>query len=114
MLRQFNETLPSGASISHLNIKTPEDHDWFAQGNVLQQTQNLDSFGGYLNASVVVHSADPEDAQVSIVTRNRNSEIKIIKGEVCFTKEPSMAKNVIELEEYGQLSLDQQHNIIPR
>jgi hypothetical protein len=37
-------------------IKTPKDNDWFAQGNVLQQTQNLDNFGGRLNASVVVYS----------------------------------------------------------
>jgi hypothetical protein len=35
--------------------KTPKDNDWFAQGNALQQTQNLDNFGGRLNASVVVH-----------------------------------------------------------
>jgi hypothetical protein len=32
--------------MSHLSIKTPKDNDWFAQGNVLQQTQNLDSLGG--------------------------------------------------------------------
>jgi hypothetical protein len=35
--------------------------DWFAQGNALQQTQNLDNLGGRLNASVVVYS-DSEDA----------------------------------------------------
>jgi hypothetical protein len=35
---------------------------------VLQQTQNLDSFGERLNASVVVHS-DSEDAQVSLAAR---------------------------------------------
>jgi hypothetical protein len=45
MLHQFKEALPSGASIAHLNIKTSKDNDWFAQGSVLQQTQNLDSFG---------------------------------------------------------------------
>jgi hypothetical protein len=49
---------------------------------VLQQTQNLDSFGERLNASVVVHS-DSEDAQVSLAARyrdtgNMNVSIKII------------------------------------
>jgi hypothetical protein len=62
----------SGASIAHLNIKTPKDNDWFAQGNALQQTQNLDSLGGRLNASVVVYS-DSEDAQVSLAARYRDS-----------------------------------------
>jgi hypothetical protein len=41
----IQDVLPSGASIAHLSIKTPKDNDWFAQGNVLQQTQNLDNFG---------------------------------------------------------------------
>jgi hypothetical protein len=34
MLHQFKEALPSDASMSHLNIKTPKDNDWFAQGSV--------------------------------------------------------------------------------
>jgi hypothetical protein len=32
MLHQFKDALPSGAFMSHLNIKTPKDNDWFAQG----------------------------------------------------------------------------------
>jgi hypothetical protein len=36
MLHQFKDILPSGASIAHLNIKTPKDNDWFAQGNALK------------------------------------------------------------------------------
>jgi hypothetical protein len=34
MLHQFKDALPSGAFMSHLNIKTPKDNDWFAQGNI--------------------------------------------------------------------------------
>jgi hypothetical protein len=59
-LGKFKDILPSGASIAHLSIKTPKDNDWFAQGNVLQQTQNLDNFGERLNVSIVVYS-DSED-----------------------------------------------------
>jgi hypothetical protein len=46
---------------------------------MLQQTQNLDNFGVRLNASVVVHS-DPGDSQVLMASRNRYSEVKIVKG----------------------------------
>jgi hypothetical protein len=35
MLHQFKEALPPDAFMSHLNIKTPKDNDWFAQGSVL-------------------------------------------------------------------------------
>jgi hypothetical protein len=31
--------------MSHLNIKTPKDNDWFAQGSVLKQGQDLGKFG---------------------------------------------------------------------
>jgi hypothetical protein len=40
-----------GAGAIFSSIKTPKDNDWFAQGNVLQQTQNLESFGERLNAN---------------------------------------------------------------
>jgi hypothetical protein len=50
---------------------------------VLQQTQNLDSLGGRLNASVVVYS-DSEDAQVSLAARNRDSGVRIVKGIGCW------------------------------
>jgi hypothetical protein len=50
---------------AHLSIKTPEDNDWFAQGNVLQQTQNLDNFGERLNASIVVYSDSHYPEQTS-------------------------------------------------
>ncbi|VVH65482.1 hypothetical protein BSPLISOX_1238, partial [uncultured Gammaproteobacteria bacterium] len=108
MLHQFKDILPSGASIAHLNIKTPKDNDWFAQGNALQQTQNLDNFGGRLNASVVVHS-DSEDAQVSLATRERNSRVRIVKGDMYFVKESGMTKNVIRITEFGGLDLSQQY-----
>jgi hypothetical protein len=108
MLHQFKDMLPSGASMAHLNIKTPKDTDWFAQGNALQQMQNLDSFGGRLNASVVVHP-DSEDAQVSLATRERNSRVRIVKGDMYFVKESGMTKNVIRITEFGGLDLSQQY-----
>ncbi|VVH64982.1 hypothetical protein BSPLISOX_1104, partial [uncultured Gammaproteobacteria bacterium] len=108
MLHQFKDILPSGASIAHLSIKTPKDNDWFAQGNVLQQTQNLDSFGERLNASVVVYS-DSEDAQVSLAARYRDSGVRIIKGDTRFIKDPLMSKNVMAILELGGLRPNQQH-----
>jgi hypothetical protein len=74
----------------------------------LQQTQNLDNFGGRLNASVVVHS-DSEDAQVSVATRERNSRVRIVKGDMYFVKESGMTKNVIRITEFGGLDLNQQY-----
>ncbi|VVH59726.1 hypothetical protein BSPCLSOX_1185, partial [uncultured Gammaproteobacteria bacterium] len=108
MLHQFKDILPSGASIAHLSIKTPKDNDWFAQGNVLQQMQNLDNFGGRLNASVVVYS-DSEDAQVSLAARNRDSGVRIVKGDTRFIKDPLMSKNVMAILELGRLESNQQH-----
>jgi hypothetical protein len=105
MLHQFKEALPSGASMSHLSIKTPKDNDWFAQGNVLQQTQNLDSLGGRLNASVVVYS-NPEDSQISVAARYRNSGVTIVKGDIRFIKDPLMSKNVMAILELGGLVFD--------
>ncbi|VVH55911.1 hypothetical protein BSPCLSOX_1186, partial [uncultured Gammaproteobacteria bacterium] len=108
MLHQFKDVLPSGASIAHLSIKTPKDNDWFAQGNVLQQTQNLDNFGERLNASIVVYS-DSEDAQVSLAARNRDSGVRIIKGDTCFIKDPLMLKNAMVILELGGSESNQQY-----
>ncbi|VVH63126.1 hypothetical protein BSPWISOX_2656, partial [uncultured Gammaproteobacteria bacterium] len=108
MLHQFKDILPSGASIAHLNIKTPKGTDWFAQGNALQQTQNLDNLGGRLNASVVVYS-DSEDAQVSLVIRDRDSRVRIVKGSIRFMKEPLLSKNVMQMTECGGSKPKQQH-----
>ncbi|VVM19860.1 hypothetical protein BSPWISOXPB_8672 [uncultured Gammaproteobacteria bacterium] len=108
MLHQFKDILPSGASIAHLSIKTPKDNDWFAQGNVLQQTQNLDNFGERLNVSIVVYS-DSEDAQVSLAARNRDSGVRIIKGDTCFIKDPLMLKNAMVILELGGSESNQQY-----
>jgi predicted nucleic acid-binding protein len=45
----------------------------------LKQGQDLDKFGKDLNVSVVVHS-NPGDSQVLMASRDRNSEVRIIKG----------------------------------
>jgi hypothetical protein len=54
---------------------------FFKGAGAMQQTQNLDNFGGRLNASVVVHS-DSEDAQVSLATRERNSRVRSLEDKV--------------------------------
>jgi hypothetical protein len=58
--------------MSHLNIKTPKNNDWFARGSALKQGQDLDKFGKDLNVSVVVHS-NPGDSQVLMASRDRHS-----------------------------------------
>jgi hypothetical protein len=50
--------------MSHLNIKTPKDNDWFAQGSVLKQGQDLGKFGRDFNVSVLVYS-NPEDSSLN-------------------------------------------------
>jgi hypothetical protein len=55
-----------------------------------------------------VHS-DSEDAQVSLAARYRDTGVRLIKGDICFIKKPSMSKNIIRIIEFGGSDLKQQH-----
>jgi hypothetical protein len=46
-----------------------------------------------------------------MASRDRNSEVRIIKGGTFFVKLPHMPKNVIQFLEFGNLALKQQHLI---
>jgi hypothetical protein len=52
-----------------------------------------------------------EDAQVSLAARNRDSGVRIVKGDTRFIKDPLMSKNVMVILEHGGLESSQQYLI---
>jgi hypothetical protein len=53
--------------------------------------------------------SDSEDAQVSLAARNRDSGVRIIKGDTCFIKDPLMLKNAMVILELGGSESNQQY-----
>ncbi|WP_139458664.1 C80 family cysteine peptidase, partial [Bathymodiolus thermophilus thioautotrophic gill symbiont] len=98
MLHQFKGDLPPGASMAHISIKTQKDNSWLSEHNALKQGQILDNFGKDFDASILMYS-DPGDSQIIMATRDRSSEVSIIKGRSVFCMDPTMPKSVIELLE---------------
>ncbi|VVH51043.1 hypothetical protein BPUTSESOX_355, partial [uncultured Gammaproteobacteria bacterium] len=99
MLRQFKEDLPSGASMTQLNIKTPKENDWFAQFDPLEQGRDLKSLSKTFDADVLVYS-NPGDSQVTMATSDQGFNTKIVRDKTEFIRDPNVAKNVMHLSEY--------------
>ncbi|CAB5500118.1 hypothetical protein THERMOT_1176, partial [Bathymodiolus thermophilus thioautotrophic gill symbiont] len=98
MLHQFKGDLPPGASMAHISIKTQKDNSWLSEHNALKQGQILDNLGKDFDASILMYS-DPGDSQITMATRDRSSEVSIVKGRLIFNMDPTMPESVIELSE---------------
>ncbi|WP_202784741.1 C80 family cysteine peptidase, partial [Bathymodiolus thermophilus thioautotrophic gill symbiont] len=98
MLHQFQEKLPSGASMAQLNIKTPKENDWFTQFDALEQGKDLKSLSETFDVDVLVYS-NPGDSQATLAISDRGFDTIIVRDKVQFSEAPVL-KNSVFLTEY--------------
>jgi hypothetical protein len=53
--------------------------------------------------------SSPRNAKCCCFARYRDTGVRLIKGDICFIKKPSMSKNIIRIIEFGGSDLKQQH-----